>query len=266
MRIYSASSECFYFTIARKIKTPMGLTQRMSLMTATKIRAYHKWFALLTALQLLIWIATGAYMVWMNIEFIRGKPLVDKASTAIFKVEAPAYGFEAFTKDHPDATDISLYAYQDSLWYSAKIAGKLQRFSSKTGEVLPLLDKQQALDAAQRVYTGQARIIGSTFIEQDAPSEIPARVLPVWQLTLDDAMHSTLYISAVTGQVVSARHDYWRLFDVMWMLHIMDYETRENVHNPFLTIMSSLALLTTLFGIALTYISFRNPKSCEEQA
>lgn len=228
-------------------------------MTATQIRTCHKWFALITAIQLLIWLGTGAYMVLMDIEFIRGKPLVDKASTAIFQVDAPAYSFADFTNAHPDATDISLYANQGTLYYRANIAGKLQRFSSETGEVLPLLDKQQALEAAQRVYTGQAKFIGSTFIEQNAPSEIPARVLPIWQLTLDDAMHSTLYISAVTAQVVSARHDYWRLFDVMWMLHIMDYETRENVHNPLLTLMTSLALLTALFGIALTYISFRTP-------
>ena len=227
-------------------------------MTATRIRLYHKWFALITAIQLLIWLATGAYMVLMDIEFIRGKPLVNKANTAMYQVDTPAYSFTDFIEAHPDATDISLYAHQGTLYYRANIAGKLQRFSSKTGELLPLINKQQALEAAQRVYTGQAKIIGSTFIEQNTPSEIPARVLPVWQLTLDDAMHSTLYISAVTGQVVSARHDYWRLFDVMWMLHIMDYETRENVHNPLLTLMTSLALLTALFGIALTYISFRN--------
>ncbi|MFB2729355.1 peptidase [Shewanella mangrovisoli] len=227
-------------------------------MTATQIRTCHKWFALLTAIQLLFWLATGAYMVWMDIEFIRGKPLVNKANTAMYQVDSPAFSFTDFIKAHPDATDISLYANQGALYYRANIAGKLQRFSSETGEVLPLLDKQQALEAAQRVYTGQAKFIGSTFSEQNAPSEIPARVLPVWQLTLDDAMHSTLYISAVTGQVVSARHDYWRLFDVMWMLHIMDYETRENVHNPLLTLMTSLALLTALFGIALAYISFRN--------
>ncbi|WP_133182566.1 peptidase [Shewanella decolorationis] len=227
-------------------------------MTATRIRFYHKWFALITAIQLLIWLATGAYMVLMDIEFIRGKPLVNKANTAMYQVDTPAYSFADFIEAHPDATDISLYAHQGTLYYRANVAGKLQRFSSKTGEVLTQLDKQQALEAAQRVYTGQAKIIGSTFIEQNAPSEIPARVLPVWQLTLDDAMHSTLYISAVTGQVVSARHDYWRLFDLMWMLHIMDYETRENVHNPLLTLMTSLALLTALFGIALAYISFRN--------
>lgn len=227
-------------------------------MTATRIRLYHKWFALITAIQLLIWLATGAYMVLMDIEFIRGKPLVNKANTAMYQVDTPAYSFTDFIEAHPDATDISLYAHQGTLYYRANIAGKLQRFSSKTGEVLPLLDKQQALEAAQRVYTGQAKIIGSTFIDQNAPSEIPARVLPVWQLTLDDAMHSTLYISAVTGLVVSARHDYWRLFDLMWMLHIMDYETRENVHNPLLTLMTSLALLAALFGIALAYISFRN--------
>ncbi|MCD8549220.1 MAG: peptidase [Shewanella xiamenensis] len=232
-------------------------------MTATQIRIWHKWFALLTAIQLLLWLATGAYMVWMDIEFIRGKPLVNKANMAMYQVDAPAFSFTDFIKAHPDATDISLYANQGTLYYRANVAGKLQRFSSDTGEVLPLLDKQQALDAAQRVYTGQAKFIGSTLIEQHASSEIPARVLPVWQLTLDDAMHSTLYISAVTGQLVSARHDYWRLFDVMWMLHIMDYETRENVNNPLLTLMSSLALLTALFGIALTYISFRH-KNREE--
>ncbi|MEL4244989.1 peptidase [Shewanella xiamenensis] len=242
----------------------MGLTQNKSPMTATQIRTYHKWFALLAAFQLLIWIATGAYMVWMDIEFIRGKPLANKNNAAIFHVEAPAYSLTDFIKTHPDATEINLYAHQSTLFYSAKIAGKLQRFSTVTGELLPLLNQQQALDTALQLYTGKAKIIHSTLHQQTAPNEISLRALPVWQLELDDAMNSTLYISAVTGQLVSARHNYWRLFDIMWMLHIMDYKTRENVQNPLLTVMSTLALLTALFGIALSYISFRNTNSQDE--
>jgi exosortase/archaeosortase len=58
--------------------------------------------------------------------------------------------------------------------------------------------------------------------------------------------------------LVTKRHDFWRLFDIMWMLHIMDYDTREDIHNPLLTIMASLALLTALAGLALVYISFRS--------
>jgi len=50
---------------------------------------------------------------------------------------------------------------------------------------------------------------------------------------------------------MARRNDDWRFFDFFWMLHIMDYEERENFNNPLLITASIFALVTVLAGLLL---------------
>jgi hypothetical protein len=56
--------------------------------------------------------------------------------------------------------------------------------------------------------------------------------------------------------MVSRRHELWRIFDFVWMLHIMDYDERENVNNLLLRGMTLLALTTSLSGAWLLFFAF----------
>ncbi len=58
----------------------------------------------------------------------------------------------------------------------------------------------------------------------------------------------TLYLSPETGELVSRRHELWRIFDFVWMLHIMDYEERENVNNWVLRTFTWAAVAMALSG------------------
>ena len=63
------------------------------------------------------------------------------------------------------------------------------------------------------------------------------------QLCLGLSMSSiTYYISATTGSVLERRNDTWRWWDFFWMLHIMDYDERENVNVHVFSQWSNLAL------------------------
>ncbi|MEO7563895.1 MAG: hypothetical protein ABIR63_05710 [Sphingomicrobium sp.] len=53
-----------------------------------------------------------------------------------------------------------------------------------------------------------------------------------------------------TGQIVARRTGWWRFYDFMWGLHIMDLETREDAHNPLVIgfglaalVMATIALI-----------------------
>ncbi|MCH1931936.1 peptidase [Shewanella sp. A25] len=225
--------------------------------TAFWIRKSHKWLALITGLQLLIWLGSGAYMVLMDIEFIRGKTLTNAPTSKPLQANMYRYSFNDLLKDYPDATEINLYTLGGNAVYSARMAGKLQRLDATTGHLLPILSEQQAIEIASQLYRGDTKVNNTVLYQQHPPREISARFLPVWAVEFASPMTPTLYISAVTGQLVSTRHNYWRAFDFLWMLHIMDYEEREDVNNNLLGLVSSLSLLTAMFGIALTYISFR---------
>ncbi len=68
---------------------------------------------------------------------------------------------------------------------------------------------------------------------------------------------TTVYVAARLGTVQKFRNEKWRVFDFLWMLHTMDYSTRDNFGNLLLRAFSGFGLLTILSGFALYYLTSR---------
>ena len=62
-----------------------------------------------------------------------------------------------------------------------------------------------------------------------------------------------IYQNPFSGEIVAIRSAQWRLWDLMWGLHIMDWAERDNISNMWLKIFSFIALFTSLSGIALFF-------------
>ena len=65
---------------------------------------------------------------------------------------------------------------------------------------------------------------------------------------------SALAIFALMGSLVKSpvtRTKFWRFYDWMWGLHIMDLGGRENTHNPWIVGFGILTLVTTVLAIVL---------------
>lgn len=73
----------------------------------------------------------------------------------------------------------------------------------------------------------------------------------VWRVEYNDILSTTLYLSATSGEVVTVRSTLWRIFDFFWMLHIMDYDEREDFNNPLLISFAATSVLFCLTGILL---------------
>jgi hypothetical protein len=84
--------------------------------------------------------------------------------------------------------------------------------------------------------------------------------VPLWAVHYDEPGATTLYFSPHTGDLVARRHNLWRIFDFVWMLHIMDYETRENVNNTLLRIATITGFTFALSGAWLLLYSFTRRK------
>ena len=82
------------------------------------------------------------------------------------------------------------------------------------------------------------------------------RPLPVWQVALADGTH--IYVGRDTGEIEAVRTRWWRIFDFMWGLHIMDLQEREDTSHPILILFTALALIGTLMG---TMLLFRRRKA-----
>lgn len=197
-------------------------------------------------------------MVMMDIHFIRGEQLVKTPQPA--QLAPLGYSFAQLLKDHPEARQPKLIFTTAHPIYQFKLGDQTLALNAQDGRPLPPITQQDVMAKAQSLYRGQGKIMNTQRFDSDLPAEISARLAPVWQVNFDDFAHTSLYFSAISGELVSKRHDYWRIFDFMWMLHIMDYDERENINNGFLRILAALGVLTAGFGVALTYISFRQRK------
>lgn len=254
-----------------------------------KVRKLHNKLVLICALQMIIWMFSGLYMVVFNIDFIRGDHLIKQKAlvtpTIIF--DRVNIDFSDISEQFPNAKNIeltsrlnnhssphntpqlnsNLTAVTDNPMLSAgidfvpaykmTIDTKTVMVSAQTGSILAWLDQNQAKQLGRFYYQGNAGIINSELIVAEPPQELGARPLPVWRVEFNDQYNSDLYISAISGQLLTKRHTYWRIFDVMWRGHIMDYDDGKNVANWLLFFFSVNALLTVFTGCCLVFFQFR---------
>jgi hypothetical protein len=95
-------------------------------------------------------------------------------------------------------------------------------------------------------------VLVAELITDNPPFELSPRYLPAWRVNFDDFGSPSLYISAQTGMLVTKRHEFWRTFDLMFSLHVMDYED-EDPSNWLLFWFVCFALLAAMLGLILTY-------------
>lgn len=128
-------------------------------------------------------------------------------------------------------------------------------FDARSGQRLEPPSREEIRRLAEHWFTGEEKLIRLSLIT-DIPGEIRGRKPPLWRADFDGWNKPTLYLSPETGELVSRRHELWRIFDFVWMLHIMDYETRDNVNNWLLRGFTWLAFATALSGAWLLWFAF----------
>ena len=78
-----------------------------------------------------------------------------------------------------------------------------------------------------------------------------------WRVDFADADGMSIYVSEATGRVVERRSDTWRLFDIFWMLHTMDYTGRDDFNHPLIIALAFGTLWLAATGVYLVSKSFR---------
>jgi len=105
-------------------------------------------------------------------------------------------------------------------------------------------------------FNGQPKLKSIEYITTtNGHHEYREKPLPAWAVTFEHPTNTTIYVSAEFGRAESFRNNKWRLFDFLWMLHIMDYKERDNINNWLLRAFSMFGLLTILSGFTLYWIS-----------
>ena len=219
-------------------------------------RTLHKWLGLLVGLQVLIWLATGLYMVIVDIDFIHGDPLVKNMQQPVAVPEKPLLSMAALRAQYPDASQIGLRPVMGKTFYTVSTPRERYLVDPETADIKSPLDEETARQIARYHFAGDAPISGVSLITSDPPMEIQTRRLPLWRIDFDDRFSTSFYIDPYTGALATRRHQYWRIFDFLWMLHIMDYEERADAHNLLLITAQITGLTFAISGLWLLFYSF----------
>jgi hypothetical protein len=142
-------------------------------------------------------------------------------------------------------------------WVITYIDGGGRLADPVTGTLLPRIDATTAGRLARATFAGTDMLQSVSRTNADAPPLDLRRNRPAWQATFADGTH--VYIDAETGAVLATRTKFWRAYDFMWGLHIMDLQTREETSHPILIAFAALAGVGVIIGLIL--LPWRRRKS-----
>ena len=220
-------------------------------------RKTHKWLGLFVGLQIVIWSLSGLYMTVVHIDTIHGDHLIRQPaprSVSAAELANPIAVMAAY-----DARSVRLAWLRGRPIYVVKGDAGEVAVDARTGAVVQRPDQAEIRAMALAIYTGNDPIRSAALITE-IPGEIRGRKPPLWRVEFDHWNKPTLYLSPFTGELVSRRHELWRIFDFVWMLHIMDYDERENVNNGLLRTFTWAAVIMALSGAWLLLYSFPRKK------
>jgi hypothetical protein len=216
----------------------------------------HIWLGWLIGIPLLIWTATGLWMVARPIDEVRGVQL--KAEPPVLATNATPV-FPKLPSDHGAPLSIKLEQQWDGpVWIAAFAHGHEMRASASDGRWLPPITEDQARAIARQWYRPNTEIMSATHSPADAPPIDLRKEKAAWQIAFADG--ANVYVDADTGSLLAIRSGQWRIFDFMWGLHIMDLQTRENTSHPILILFAILAFIGTAFGLILLPLSARRKR------
>ncbi len=214
-------------------------------------RKYHKWLMAFAGIQFMIWSVTGAYMVFFDIDYIHGDTLVANAQRPVPLIDV-GYGMSELYRDYPNAEQVRLERMLELPVYRFNEDSEARLLDARSGALLSPIGEQLALRIAREEYTGSGKVESIVAIRDNPPFELSGRWLPAWRVDFDDFAAPSIYVSALSGEVVTKRHSFWRLFDYMFRFHVMDYEESE-ADNSLLLWFTLSGLLAVLSGLVLTY-------------
>lgn len=221
-------------------------------------RKTHKWLALVLAVQAVFWTVSGLYMTAVHIEIIHGDRLVKAPEIRPLPLDGliePAHLAHLAT----GMTSARLVSQVGDPVYIVEAADGEALYDARTGAKLSPLNAAQASARAQALFAESGQVIKAELLTK-APLEVQTRPMPLWRVDFEGAWNPTFYISPFTGELVSRRHDLWRTFDFMWMLHIMDYDDRQDMNNLLIRIFTWMATATAATGAWLLLYSFRRKR------
>lgn len=205
--------------------------------------------------QVLLWTISGVAFAWLDAGPIDGDGLVARP------VPRPLAAGEPIADP---ATVLARYAGQpirafglervDGTWVY-RIEREQGVELRRAADAAPFrIDGPVARRLALAHYRGAGSLVGLRLDVRPTP-EVP-EAGATWRADFDDASNTRLYFAADDGAFIAARTDAWRLQDVFWRLHTMDYSGRRDFNHPLIVFAAAAALWVAMTGAWLLWRVF----------
>ena len=215
------------------------------------IRNIHKYLSFFISLQLLLWTVSGIYFSFNKIELVRGEQYRLPSSFSL--------NLDQLKGDHENISNFDVVNRVDQqILIISDPSGR--KYLDTNGNPVSMLTLDQAKLTVKENST--LNPIDVFLIDQDRNgSEYRGRELPLYQvLSLNkDKKSINVYVNPYSGKIVAIRSLQWKIWDLMWGFHIMDWQTRDNINNFLLKVFSILALISSVSGVLLFFRFRINP-------
>lgn len=211
------------------------------------IRTFHKYLSLAISIQLLLWTVSGIYFAFNKIELIRGEQYLLNEDVSNLDLTEIKGTF--------NTKSINIVKRLDK--WILRLEGETQAYyRALNGEELMELNELEAIEIV-RQKTSLIPLKAVKINSQSRGSEFRGRKLPLYKVSTESEDNINVYVGAMSGEIAAIRSDSWRTWDFMWGAHIIDYRDRDNIDNFLLKVLSILALISALSGIALFFKTFK---------
>ena len=211
------------------------------------IRTFHKYLSLAISIQLLLWTVSGIYFAFNKIELIRGEQYLLNEDVSNLDLTEIKGTF--------NTKSINIVKRLDK--WILRLEGETQvYYRALNGEELMELNELEAIEIV-RQKTSLIPFKAVKINSQSRGSEFRGRKLPLYKVSTESEDNINVYVGAMSGEIAAIRSDSWRTWDFMWGAHIIDYRDRDNIDNFLLKVLSILALISALSGIALFFKTFK---------
>ncbi|MDA8856643.1 hypothetical protein N9I64_02005 [Gammaproteobacteria bacterium] len=209
------------------------------------IRKTHKYLSFFISIQLLLWTISGIYFSFNKIELVRGEQYVEV-------VEKPI-NLSAINFNIPNSENISIINRLDKeiVIVSTKSS---KRYLDKNGNPLDKLSIEEAMKSVE-IKTTLLPLEVIEITDRKSGSEFRGRSLPIYKVESKNTKNDDInvYVNIYSGEIMAIRSPQWRVWDLMWGFHIMDWKDRDNINNLLLKVFSILALVSSITGLILFF-------------
>ena len=209
------------------------------------VRNTHKYLSFFISLQLFLWTISGIYFAFNKIELVRGEQY---RLTESFPVN-----FNEVKFSRSDVKQVKAINRLGEIIFVVS-GSKGNEYLDSFGTPVNKLNKSEIFEIVSSSSTLKP-IDLEEITESSKGSEFRGRNLPLYKVTSlnDKNKKINLYLNVFSGEITAVRSLQWRIWDLMWGFHIMDWQTRDKINNIFLQIFSILALVSSISGIMLFF-------------